>query len=116
MSEISSAGMRWVAIAALLLALGGCTRIFSSNCNKPAAYASAQSVPPLQVPAGLDSPDRRAALKIPDLNQPDVPRAKGDPCLDEPPKYSNASLTPAAQGAAGQPATPARKKHWWRRG
>jgi uncharacterized lipoprotein len=115
MTGTSSASMRWFAIAALLLALGGCSRIFSSNCNKPAAYANAQSVPLLQVPAGLDSPDRRAALKIPELNQPEARRVKGDPCLDEPPKYSNANLATAAPGAAGRPAAPAAKKHWWSR-
>jgi hypothetical protein len=112
MSRTSAGSLRWILVAALLLGVAGCGRVFSSNCSKPAAYASAHSLPPLKIPVGLDAPDRRAAMKIPDLREPEAPRAPGDPCLDEPPKYSSSSNLGTAPGAA----QPVKKKHWWSRG
>ena len=115
MSGIAMRSMRAFVILALAFAVTGCSRVFSSNCNKPAAYANAQSLPPLQIPAGLDAPDRRGVLKIPELSAPDAPRNKGDPCLDEPPRYSStANLGKGAAIAPGQAAA-ARKRHWWNR-
>jgi hypothetical protein len=71
------------------LALAGCHSLRGKSCNKPAAYVSAQSVPPLKVPAGLDHPDTHGALRVPELNEPEPPpRGPKDPCLDEPPKYA----------------------------
>jgi hypothetical protein len=74
--------------------LPGCKRLFASTCNKPQLYAQAQSLPPLRIPVGLDGPDTRAAMKIPDLNEPEAPRGVNDPCLQEPPAFTTAS-TPA---------------------
>jgi uncharacterized lipoprotein len=77
--------------AGFALALAGCHRgiLRGHACNKPQAYASAQSVPPLRVPPGIDQPDTHGALKIPALNEP-APPARGprDPCLDEPPPFA----------------------------
>jgi uncharacterized lipoprotein len=57
-------------------------------CNKPQMYVSAQSVAPLKVPAGIDAPDTRSALKIPPLNEPaPPPRKPTDQCLDVPPLF-----------------------------
>jgi uncharacterized lipoprotein len=57
-------------------------------CKGPEGYAAAQSVPSLQIPAGLESPDTRNALKVPDLNTPEPPpRKKAEGCLDEPPPF-----------------------------
>ncbi len=62
----------------------------AKSCRKnDVAYVSATSVPPLQVPAGLDKPDTHASLKIPALNEPEPPARKpNDPCLDEPPSFA----------------------------
>jgi uncharacterized lipoprotein len=79
------------ALCASLAVLPGCKRLFASNCSKPQAYAAAQSLPPLRIPVGLDGPDTRAALKIPDLNEPEAPRGPSDPCLEEPPAFATAS-------------------------
>jgi uncharacterized lipoprotein len=70
-----------------VISLAGCK---SLSCNAPPSYGNDASIPPLEVPVGLDAPDTRNALKIPDLNEPERPRGKGDPCLDEPPPYSAA--------------------------
>ena len=76
------------------------------ECNTPQVYEQAQSVPVLRVPAGMDPLPTRSALKIPDLREPEAPRALGDTCLDEPPKYSNARLLPVDSGKK-------KKKHFW---
>ena len=74
------------ALAVLAISLAGCK---SMSCDAPPSYGSDATIPPLEVPLGLDAPDMRNALKIPDLNEPERPRTKADPCLDEPPSYSS---------------------------
>jgi uncharacterized lipoprotein len=83
----------------MLAGLSGCRSWFHSNtCNKPQAYQSASSVPPLKVPAGLDAVDTSTALKLPALNEPaPPPRTLKDPCLDSPPPFKVAKPAPAPQ-------------------
>jgi uncharacterized lipoprotein len=58
-------------------------------CKEPEGYAQAQEAKTLTIPAGLESPDTRSALRIPDLKTPEPPpRKKGQGCLDEPPSYT----------------------------
>jgi len=81
--------------AAALLALGGCKTIHhlvrSDDCNKPQPYMQATSIPRLNVPAGLDSPDTSHALDVPNLDGPaPPPRRPSDPCLDQPPPFTAA--------------------------
>lgn len=89
------------ALVALAISLAGCS---STSCLAPQNYGDDDTIPPLEVPVGLDQPDTRNALKIPDLNEPERPRAKGDPCLDEPPPYySNRRVgDPPADDSKGQ--------------
>jgi uncharacterized lipoprotein len=85
---------------ATLTLVAGCRSSAELCDNKSAAYASAESIPPLKIPVGLETPDTRNALRIPDLNSPEPPpRRVGEGCLDEPPKYT----TPTAPKPA--PAT-----------
>ena len=91
-----------------LLVLGaalmvGCKGI-ASSCSKPQAYATAEALPPLKVPVGLDGPDTRGALVIPDLNEPEAPRGPDSACLEEPPAFkSTASAgTEATDDAGGE--------------
>ena len=84
-----------LASAAVLAHLAGCHSgpvhrlLQGKNCNKPQMYSSAQSVPPLRAPAGVDPPDTHSALRIPALNEPaPPPRELTDPCLDVPPLYA----------------------------
>ena len=76
-----------------LCALAGCHffhrhALSNNSCNEQQPYTAARSIPPLNIPVGLSSPDTHAALKIPDLNQPaPPPRPLSDPCLDSPPKF-----------------------------
>lgn len=95
-----------VAAAALLVlpSLGGCgfmqkVGLLGSgieNCREPQAYESAQEIAPLQVPAGLDAPTAKGALKIPALDTPERKRAAKDPCLDHPPTYYPGRPRPTA--------------------
>lgn len=79
--------------ALALVALCGCHffhRHSGKNytCNDPQLYAKAQSIAPLKTPIGLNAPDTKGALHIPDLNQPPPPaRTRSDPCLDSPPAF-----------------------------
>jgi hypothetical protein len=82
------------ALAALaLVALGGCHLFHrhsghNNTCNDPQRYVGAQSIAPLKTPVGLNAPDTKGALRIPDLNQPPPPpRTRSDPCLDSPPTF-----------------------------
>jgi|SRR5690242_21836136 uncharacterized lipoprotein len=80
-------------ICAVLVGLAGCHPLQSLrgrelSCHKKQAYMAATSVPPLKIPAGLDTPDATNALRIPPLNEPAPPPRKGkEPCLDEPPSF-----------------------------
>jgi uncharacterized lipoprotein len=58
-------------------------------CKVPEGYAQAAEAKSLTIPAGLESPETRNALRIPDLSTPEPPgRKKGEGCLDEPPSYT----------------------------
>jgi uncharacterized lipoprotein len=58
-------------------------------CKEPEGYAQATEAKTLTIPAGLESPDTKNALRIPDLNTPEPPaRKKSEGCLDEPPSYA----------------------------
>ena len=59
-----------------------------SRCNKPQPYQAATVVPPLRVLPGLDAPDTRNALRIPDVPAPQRPPESGR-CLDQPPVYAS---------------------------
>jgi uncharacterized lipoprotein len=65
------------------------TKYADQICKEPEGYAQAQEGKMLTIPAGLESPDTRTALRIPDLKTPEPPaRKKGQGCLDEPPNYT----------------------------
>ena len=93
--SVSKAAMKAITVALLLgvvCTTSGCNPFRRSKadlvCKGPEGYANAHSVPPLQIPAGLESPDTRSALKVPDLNTPEPPtRKRSEGCLDEPPPY-----------------------------
>ncbi|MET0281607.1 MAG: hypothetical protein ABW278_10850 [Steroidobacteraceae bacterium] len=104
--------MRASALRTALLALGvlvlasGC-RSLTANCSKPGAYDSAEELPSLRMPAGLDGPDTRQSMQIPALTEPEAPRTKADGCLEAPPAYTGPhTVTPPGSLA---PAGPDRK-------
>ena len=86
-----------VAAAALM---SGC-HVFSKlsqECHTRQEYQRAGQVPPLKVPAGLDSPNTQGALVIPKVElAPPLPGPK-DTCLDVPPRYKPAPPNKAASG------------------
>jgi uncharacterized lipoprotein len=77
-----------IACMATFLPVAGCGWLPDaySGCNDAKPYESAKQVDPLKVPAGADLPDTHNALKIPDVNTPELPDAEGS-CLDHPPPY-----------------------------
>jgi len=73
-------------LALLGLPLTGC-KLLRTNCHKPEPYQQSTSLPPLKVPPGLDAPDTKGSLRIPELHEAAHVRGPKEPCLDEPPKY-----------------------------
>ncbi len=76
------------ALVALSMAAAGCFGGGSLNCEDPAQYGSAASVPPVRVPDGLSVPDETQSLQIP----PGEPYVVTDPetlteCLEDPPDF-----------------------------
>ncbi|HVO47410.1 MAG TPA: hypothetical protein VMT29_13870 [Steroidobacteraceae bacterium] len=87
---------RLIALAVAVVAMTALTachplrtlRNVGGTCHDPKPYMKANSVAPLKIPAGLDTPDNAAALHIPALNSPEPPpRKRTDPCLEEPPPF-----------------------------
>ncbi len=86
-------GLRILVLLAVAgLGLSGCHtwRHMTHSCdNDTDSYQKATSIAPLRVPVGVDPPDTKSALQIPALNEPALPpRGPKDPCLDEPPKFT----------------------------
>lgn len=83
---------RWMALGGMvtvLAATSGCS-IFhhgSHKCREPAMQAGLVNGSSLALPPGLDAPDTRGAVRIPDLKEPEQPRSARDPCLSAPPDY-----------------------------
>ena len=55
-----------------------------SGCDKEKPYQSAQNLPPLRVPEGATPADTHEALKIPDVQSPQLPEESGR-CIEHPP-------------------------------
>jgi uncharacterized lipoprotein len=78
-----------LAVLAVCVGCGTVRKITKTTCHDTKPYMAAKSVPPLQIPPGLDATDTTSAMKIPRLNEPELPQRKGkDPCLDEPPAFT----------------------------
>jgi uncharacterized lipoprotein len=96
MTELGARRLRTLLTVSLLAAAvcvtSGCNPFRRSHadavCKGPEGYSYATSVPALKIPTGLESPDTRSALRIPDLSTPEPPpRKQSQGCLDEPPPY-----------------------------
>ena len=90
---------RFALIAAVMAAvagLAGCKHIrnLGGSCHDTKPYMKAQTIAPLKIPAGLDTPDTANALHIPTLNTPAPPRKRNAPCLDEPPPFNAPKQAP----------------------
>ena len=94
--------LRTLSLVTVILLSAGCS-LFSSDesCHKPQDYESSKSIARLTVPPGMDAPDTRDALVIPDVTAPEAPR--GGACLDSPPSYRGDRPAPSD-------AKPAKKK------
>jgi uncharacterized lipoprotein len=84
----------------------GCGKRLASCKQDNKDYASAQELPPLKAPAGLESPNTRNALKVPPLNTPERVRGRDEPCLDVPPPFSNSKGPDAAPTPPPPPRQP----------
>ena len=88
-------GMRKVGNAALPgQPFGQAVKVVCKQTNKD--YVGAKELPPLKATPGLESPDTRNALKLPNLNTPERVRGPDEPCLDAPPPFATDKTPPAA--------------------
>jgi uncharacterized lipoprotein len=87
-------------MAAIVLAAGCSLFRPQANCQKPQDYEASKSIPRLHVPPGMDAPDTRDALVIPEVTAPEAPRTGG--CLDEPPSYRGDQAAPAPARRPGK--------------
>ncbi len=69
----------WLAVVAALSLLSACSAVE----EKRQAYRQAEPLPPLQLPAGLDRPDERHALMVPELHPYEPPSAEPPPLVIE---------------------------------
>jgi len=100
MKSLSRSLAMAVAVTIVVLAAGCSLFRPETNCQKPQEYETSKSVPRLHVPPGMDAPDTREALVIPDVTAPEAPRTGG--CLDEPPSYRGDRPAPAAPRPVGK--------------
>jgi uncharacterized lipoprotein len=82
-------------IAVLATSLVGCKsgKVSCRQSNKD--YVGAKEMPPLKAPPGLETPDTRNSLKVPDLNTPERVRGRDEACLDTPPPFATPTQKPA---------------------
>jgi uncharacterized lipoprotein len=90
---------RIVLVIAVAILSNGCSRLlhgFAPDCHKPQEYQRAVQKAPLQVPAGLDTPNTAGALVIPTIGVTPPPPGRHDQCMDVPPRYKPAPPNKAA--------------------
>jgi hypothetical protein len=82
---------RLLVLALAGVALSSCSWMgrHGDKCREAAVPAGLENRPPLHAGAGLDAPDTRNAVKVPELTEPEKPRTKSDPCLSMPPSYGS---------------------------
>jgi hypothetical protein len=73
----------------VLAAASGCSWFHrgGQKCREPAMRSGLANGPGLALPPGLDAPDPRGAVRIPELKEPEQPRSAGGACLSTPPEY-----------------------------
>jgi uncharacterized lipoprotein len=76
--------------------LAGCKSSGKVSCRQTNRdYAGAKEMPPLKAPPGLETPDTRNSLKLPELKTPERVRGREEACLDAPPPFSTPTQKPA---------------------
>jgi uncharacterized lipoprotein len=89
---------RILLLVAACASMSGCF-IFTKltpDCHTPQEYQHALSIPPLKVPAGLDTPNTAGALVIPTVTDAPPPPGPHDTCYDVPPRYKPAPSNKAS--------------------
>ena len=92
-----------VASLVAVAGLSGCGKRLQTCKQDNKDYVGAKEMPSLKAPAGLESPDTRAALRVPVLNTPERVRGRDEPCLDAPPPFDSARTVPTGVASPQQP-------------
>lgn len=87
----------------IAVALGGCA---TRTACVPGPYVEARAVPPLAIPEGMDAPDQRNALRVPERSGATGKLApESDPCIIDPPAYYVGAGEPNPDGLPVRPST-----------
>jgi uncharacterized lipoprotein len=72
-----------------LAAVAGCSWFHrgGTKCREPVLPTTLVNGADLKLPPGMDAPDTREEVRIPNLNEPEQARSRRDPCLSMPPSY-----------------------------
>ena len=88
--------MRTAVVLCVVALLAGCGLFRGSGaCKEPKGYQGNAELPLLRVPDGVDPPNQRALLRIPEVKGSAKRRPDGR-CLDEPPPFEVKPASPAA--------------------
>ena len=84
-------GRVWVRVCLIgtLASLAGCSWLHhgEAKCRDPGRLTGLENGAGLKIPPGLDHPDTRGAVRVPELSEPEPPQGRKDPCLSTPPSY-----------------------------
>lgn len=85
-------GVRVLCVLLAAASVASCSRLglrSRTACREPQLPATLVDNAPLKVGPGMDLPDTRNAVRVPELKEPEKPRSKSDPCLSRPPAYGS---------------------------
>ena len=86
---MNARGLRWCLTLLAAPLLSGC--LFKSDlgpCHKAREYQKAEPGPQVEIPGDLEPLDDAVRLKVPEGERMTEPTPKDQPCLIEPPPYS----------------------------
>jgi uncharacterized lipoprotein len=83
--------IRILLLSFTLLVLSSCGMFKSKKqkCHKPQEYQKADIGPRVQIPTDLKPLDANLRLDVPDGERMTEPMPKGEPCLTDPPRYTD---------------------------
>lgn len=97
--------IRGIGLLLIAVALGGCA---TRTACVHGPYVEARAATPLTVPEGMNAPDQRNALRVPERSSVTGKLApESDPCIIEPPEYFAVAGQPNPDGLPVRPSSAA---------
>jgi len=88
--RVRPVGQSMLLTLVVVAALSSCSWMGrGGGCREPAVPTDSANLPPLRAAPGLDAPDTRNAIRVPELTEPERPRSGTESCLSRPPSYGS---------------------------